>query len=334
MQVARRKFLLLAAAGAGLCSFPWLAGRWRGSAAPHAVTQTSWALGADLSLTVCGLSDDAANRALAAAFAEIETVEQVMSLYRPTSQLALLNRDRHLAQPHPHLLTVLQTAEQTARDTNGAFDITVQPLWKLYAAAHKSGGEPAAAELAAARGKVDWRKVHVSRERIELHDPVEALTLNGLAQGFALDRALAALRAHGATSALINAGEISSLGEKAVGDPWTIGIQHPRERDAFLAVADLDGRALATSGDYETTFSADFAKNHIFDPHTGESPTELASASIVAPTGLQADALSTAAMVLGRERTLAYLARLPHVDALLVDKAGNIVRTPGFPAAV
>lgn len=331
MPMARRKFLLLAAAGAGLCASPWLLSRSQRSAE---VTRTAWALGSDLSLTVLGLSDTAVNRALDAAFAEIETVEQVMSLYRPDSQLCQLNCNRCLSQPHPHLLTVLRAAEQTARETSGAFDISVQPLWDLHAKAQRSSTLATAADLAAARGKVDWRKVHVSRERIELHDPVEALTLNGIAQGFALDRAVAVLKSHGATSALVNTGEITCLGQKAIDDPWTVGIQHPREREAFIAVADLDGRALATSGDYETTFSADFAKNHIFDPRTGESPAELASASIVAPTGLQADALSTAAMVLGRERTLAYLRTLPNVDALLVDKAGNVVRTPGFPASV
>lgn len=332
MPLARRKFLVLAAAGAGLCSLPWLARGFR--SAPQPCTKTSWALGAELSLTVVGLNEFRANRALNAAFAEIELVEQTMSVYRPESQLSRLNRERVLEQPHPHLLTVLAAAERTSRATNGAFDISVQPLWNLYATAKRAGRTPTTDEIAAARSKIDWRKVEVSPDGVRLHDPIEAITLNGVAQGYALDRALAVLKEHGATSALVNTGEISSLGQKTAGDPWTVGIQHPREPEAFIAVADLDGRALATSGDYETTFSADFAKNHIFDPRTGESPTELASASIVAPTGLQADALSTAAMVLGRERMLAYLAELVNVDALLVDKAGNVVRTPGFPAAV
>lgn len=333
MQLARRKFLLFAAAGAGLCSLPWLAGGGR-SSQPQPITKTARALGADLSLTVAGLPEAQACRALDAAFAEIELVEQTMSIYRPESQLSQLNRERTLKSPHPYLLTVLAMAEQTARDTGGAFDISIQPLWNLYAASKQTGRTPSHDEISAARSKVDWRKIAVRREQIRLQKPVEAITLNGVAQGFALDRAIAILKQRGATSALINTGEISGLGEKANGDPWTVGIQHPREPEAFVAVADLDGRALATSGDYETSFSADFAKNHIFDPRTGESPVELASASIVAPTGLQADALSTAAMVLGRERTLAYLARLPNVDALLVDKAGNVCRTLRFPTAV
>ncbi len=187
MPIDRRKFLLLAASGVGLSCLPWLAGRRQ----PRTVTRTSWALGTDVSLSVAGLSEIAANRALDAAFAEIETVEQTMSLYRPDSQLSELNRERVLAQPHPYLLTVLQTAEQTARETNGAFDITVQPLWDVYAAAKRKATLPTESEFTIARNKIDWRQVKVSEQVIRLNNPAEAITLNGIAQGFALDRALA-----------------------------------------------------------------------------------------------------------------------------------------------
>lgn len=329
MSLDRRKFLLLAASGLGAGCLPWLS-QQRESAA---VTRTSWALGADVSLTVLGLAPSQARRALDAAFAEIETVEQVMSIYRPTSQLSQLNRNRILKRPHRYLLEVLTVAAETSRATGGAFDITVQPLWQLHATAKRRGTLPTPAELAAAQRQVDWQQVKVTAEEVQLLKPVAAITLNGIAQGYALDRALAALKQHGATTALINTGEIGSLGTKAHDDPWTTGIQHPREPDSFVAIADLDGRALATSGDYETNFSADLRSHHIFDPRTGTSPPELASVSIVAPTGLQADALSTAAMVLGKDQALALLAGLPNVDALLITKSGEVVQTAGFPAA-
>lgn len=330
MKLDRRRFLLCTAAALSAGSAAWLASN--ASQSPS-VQRTAWALGADVSFTVVGLSEREANRAIDATLAEIETVEQTMSIYRADSQLSQLNRERVLRQPHPYLTTVLQMAERTARETNGAFDVTVQPLWQLHSTAKRNNTVPSAAELATVRAKIDWRKVQVTRDEVRLLEPVEAITLNGVAQGFALDRALAALRKHGAANALIDTGELCSLGTKTADDPWTAGIQHPRESDAFVAVADLDGRTLATSGDYETSFSADFARNHIFDPRTGESPRELASVTIVAPTGLQADALSTAAMVLGKARTLALVARLPQVDVLLVDKAGEVFRTPGFPQA-
>lgn len=282
-------------------------------------------------MTILGATPRQATRALDAAFAELETVEQVMSLYRPDSQLCQLNRQRILNRPHPYLVEVLLGAAVVSRLSNGAFDITVQPLWDLFAARHKEGRVPSDSEISGAQRSVDWRAVDVREDCICLHAPVSSVTLNGIAQGFAADRAVAALRRYDIEHALVNTGEIGSLGTKPCGEEWTVGVQHPRQRDAYVALAALKNRSLSTSGDYETTFSMDFAKNHLFDPETGQSPRELASVSIAAPSAMQADALSTAAMVLGPHRALALIEQLPNVDALLVLKDGRSLRTSGFP---
>jgi thiamine biosynthesis lipoprotein len=297
------------------------------------VTRTSRALGAAVSITVLGVPEPRANRAIDAALAEIETVETVMSLYRPDSQLCRLNRNGVLDRPHPYLVEVLVAARETSRLSDGAFDVTVQPLWQLFSTCRKDGRLPSESEIAAARRSVVWRGIECSADRVRLLDPVTAVTLNGIAQGFAADRAVAALRSHGVEHALVNTGEIGSVGAKPDGRDWTAGIQHPRVPDAYVSLAALRGRSLATSGDYATKFAADFSKNHIFDPRTGESPGETASASIAAPTAMQADALSTAAMVLGVDQTLALIAQLPDVDALLVRKDGRVQRTIGFEEA-
>lgn len=326
MKLNRRKFLAL---GLGLG-----AGGWWLLKAPHSesvVARQSWALGSESKITVMGLPPASAERAIQAAFAELEAIENSMSLYRPESQLARLNRDRHLSQPDARLLTVLRRALAASEQTAGAFDITVQPLWAMYSAAKREDRSPTQAELIAARQEVDWRGVEVTSDSVRLNAPVTAITLNGIAQGFAADCVIDVLRQHGVKHALINAGEIGVLGRKPDGDAWTIGIQHPREPQQFLALAELEGRALATSGDYATSFSADFSTHHIFDPQTGASPLELASASLVAPTAMDADLLSTSAMVLGPERTLKLVASLPDVDALLVLKDGRRLQTPGFP---
>jgi len=116
------------------------------------------------------------------------------------------------------------------------------------------------------------------------------------------------------------------MGRDPTGDHWSVGIQHPRVADAYVAVTPLDDRCLATSGDYMTTFSPDFGDHHIFQPSTGRSPAELASVSVVAPRAAQADALSTAIMVLGEEAGLALCRRVPGTDALLVTKQGRVAR--------
>ncbi len=299
-----------------------------------AVTRASRALGCEVSLTVLHAQRDVAGRAAAAALAQLQLVEDLMSLYRPQSQLARLNRTRVFHDPHPWLTGVLRAAQTLSKKTDGAFDVTVQPLWNLYSAANRSGRVPEEAAVRAALGMVDWRRVEISRRRIRLHGEGTAITLNGIAQGFAADRVMAVLRRYGIRHALVNTGEIGTLGGKSDGQAWTAGIQHPRREDAYVELAKLDGRCLATSGDYATGFSGDHAYNHLFDPHTGRSPEAFASVSVVAATAIQADALSTAVFVLGLERGLQLVRSTPAADAMLVLKDGRTLSTEGFPAAV
>ena len=273
-----------------------------------------------------------ARAALDEAMAEVMAVDALMSLYRDDSQLVALNASGRLARPDPRVLEVLRHAQTVSAQTGGAFDVTVQPLWSLFAKAQARGGLPTADEIAQARAMVDWRDLQVSDDEATLRRPGMGVTLNGIAQGYAADRALIAARRHGVEHALFLAGAYVSLGRNEQGEDWTLGVQHPRNPDAIAAKLALDGRALSTSGDYETFFTPDFQHHHIFDPATGDSPTELASASALAPTGMMADSLSTSFMVLGAERSLALATKLPGVDALLIGKDGRRWRTPGLPA--
>lgn len=302
-----------------------------GSRLAHPFVRTGRALGSTVSLTVVHAEHAVANRALSAGFDALEHVENVMSLYRPDSQLSRLNRDGILRDPHPDLITVLTAAEELSRLTEGAFDVTVQPLWSLFAEASRAGRAPTASEIAEARARVDWRAIEVTSQTVRLHGRGTQITLNGLAQGYAVDRVSAALRDHGVQHALIDTGEIAGLGHKPSADPWRVGIQDPRVENAYAALANLDDRCLATSGDYSTAFNRDRTEHHIFDPRTGRSPAELASVSVIAPNGLWADGLSTAVCVLGVEAGMRLLDRIPRSDALFITKSGETISTPNFP---
>lgn len=274
---------------------------------------------------------DVAEAAVTAAFAELERVEAVMSLYRPESQICRLNRDGVLEAPDHRLVEVLRFAREISESSQGAFDITVQPLWSLHAAALKEGRLPSDDEVSRARSRVDWRRVEVTAERVVLHGEGTAITINSMAQGFAADAVLRVLRAHGVRDALIDTGELGAMGRDADDKVWTIGIQHPRHEDAFATLAQLEDRCLATSGDYQTSFKDDFSRHHVFDPDTGFSPSDLASVSVLAPTGMAADALSTTLMVMGAGRGGEWLASFDDTEALLMDKNGRRRMTPGFP---
>lgn len=338
MSLPRRAFLLSLAGGAAGLGAWWVARSWpiatpSGESRPvrSPVTRTARALGAEMSITA--LHEDAlrAAQAIDAAFAAIDEVEAVMSLYRPTSQLCLLNRTGVVANPDGRFVEVLSLAQDIAARSRGKFDITIQPLWKLHADSARAGRAPSEAELTFARELVDWRKLAISPRELRLHRRSMAVTLNGIAQGYAADRALAALRQHGIEHALVNSGEMGSLGQSARGDRWGVGIQHPRAADSYVAIADLDGRCLATSGDYATTFDGDPARHHLLDPATGRSAGEFSSVSVVAPTGMLADALSTAVFVMGVEAGRELVASLPGCDLFAVKSNGTTVMTPGFP---
>jgi thiamine biosynthesis lipoprotein len=304
-----------------------------GRAGPARHTNSAPAFGAEAKLIVLHDDEAAAARAMGLALGELREVEEVLSLYRPDSALCRLNREGVLTRPHPFLVEVLRKAQQFSELSGGAFDVTVQPLWELYATAKRAGRVPEAAEVEAVRRKVDWRKVDVARDRIHLGERGMGVTLNALAQGFAADRILATLRSHSIQHALVNTGEIGAMGCKEGGAPWTLGIQHPRKPEAYVALAKLSDCCLATSGDYATRFSDDFRRHHIFDPATGRSPQELASVTVAAPSGLDADGAATAVMVLGQERGLKLLQSLPGAEAFLVLKDDRTIMTPRFPKA-
>lgn len=295
------------------------------------VARSGRAMGTDIRLTVFHEDAAAAESALADAFAGIERVEQVMSLYRPDSQICQLNRTGVLERPDSYFLEVLRMAQRVSEQSGGVFDITVQPLWTAYEAAAQQGTYPDGNALAAALSKVDWRRVEVSDERVRLLGAGTAITLNGIAQGFAADVVARTLQGHGIRHALIDTGEIGTLGNNPGKDNWTIGIKHPRQPGEFFELAALRGLCLATSGDYETRFGEGYNHHHLIDPKSGRSPLELASVSVAAPTALQADALSTAVFLLGLEKGRALVQSVPGTEALFMTKSGRVEWTKDFP---
>ncbi len=293
------------------------------------------ALAFGTSVSIAAVHDDAAaaREAISGALREIRRVDALMTVFRPGSEVSRLNAEGTLARPDPHLVRVLEFSRKLSELSLGTFDVTVQPLWLLFQACAREQRLPARDEIARARSLVGWEALDVSPRRIALRRPGMSITLNGIAQGYATDLAVRALHEHGIHDALVDAGEHGAEGARQPGHPWTVGIQHPRDPDAVLGAVAMDGRFLATSGDYELSFSADRRYHHIFDPRTGVSPPELSSAAVAARTGLEADALTKPMMVLPRDRARALLARFPGAGAVWIAKDGRIAGVQDVPLA-
>lgn len=292
-------------------------------------TRPLLALGTTVRLRAAHADAAQAERALDAAAATLRAVEASMSLFRDDSELCRLNRDGQLRSPSAHLLTVLREARLVSERSGGAFDVTVQPLWSAYDRARRAGRLPTAAERIEAQAHTGWQQVRIAPDRVRFLRSGMAVTLNGIAQGYAADAVRATLRAHGIEHALIDTGEFSASGHNERGQPWSVGIEDPHQPARLLTALRLDGRALATSADHRSAFSADRRHHHILDPATGDSPPALSSVTVVAGSAMRADALTKVMFMAGPER-IAALARQWDVGALWVDKQGRWQATAGL----
>lgn len=269
-------------------------------------------------------------RALAAAVAAVQAVDQRMSLFRPDSDLVRLNHNGVLHQPDPGFLRLLRAALQVARRSGGRFDPTVQPLWALWQQAAAEHRRPGPRELQGALNRCGWWRVHVDDRRVAFTQPGMALTLNGIAQGHAADLAREALQAHGVRHALLDTGEWWPIGAPENGGPWRLGIADPHATQRLLGRLQADGRAVACSSDDKLAFSADRRDHHILDPRSGFSPPRLATVVVAAPSATLADAL-TKVMFMGGIADALALARQWRVDVLACDKQGRWAASAGLP---
>lgn len=322
MIVSRRQFLQITAVAGSL-----LAGgqvlRHLQRLQPVTVRQTRLLMGTVVNLALVVADEAEGEATIAATLAEMERLISLFDHRQPDSPLAILNREGVLLNAPPDLVDVVAHALTYGDITGGAFDISVKPLLDAY----RIGGDGAVA-----RPLVDYRQILVSGSDICLGHPGMALTLDGIAKGRVVDGATAVLRARGFENVLVEAGgDLAGYGARADGRSWRVGVTHPRTNDSLATLA-VQAQAVATSGDYMNSFRTDFSLHHILDPATGHSPTALASVTVVAPTALDADALSTAVMVLGLDKGLALVQRLPHVEALLITKDLQSIQTDGFPA--
>ncbi|MEO8079712.1 MAG: FAD:protein FMN transferase [Caldimonas sp.] len=327
--ISRRRFVSIVAGFAA----SGLAGAGRAAAVPEVSVWRGTAMGAMASLTLVHPDRRAARRLIDAAVDEVERLEAIFSLYRADSALSRLNADGELAAPPGELVELLSFALSLSRGSGGAFDPTVQPLYRLYAAHFAAPGAdprgPTSPAIARTLRLVDFRAVDVRTDRIRLARAGIALTLNGIAQGFITDRVADLLRAAGFDDVLVDLGEARALGRRPGGGAWRAAIADPGrpERALFeLPLGDAVGAslALATSAGYGTRFGPDPRIHHLFDPHTGRSSNRYLSVSVAAPRATLADGLSTTLSMLSAPAADALLAAYPSARAYFVDAAGRV----------
>ncbi|HEU65932.1 MAG TPA: hypothetical protein ENN57_04605 [Chloroflexi bacterium] len=266
-----------------------------------------------------------AKEAINAAFREIDRVEKLMSATDPDSQIYKLNNSgTQGVELSDEVIYVLKMAKEYAILTDGHFEPTVKPLVDFWMEEVKKSGEMPGDELAGILKLVDYNNLIIDEKnnRARFNKEGMAVTLGGIAKGYAVDRACEVLRGNGIEDALVDiGGDIRVIGTSS----WRIGIRDPRA-EKVLGVIELENKAIATSGDYVRYIPLIGAEriHHIINPKTGEPARDSMSTTIVAEDCLSADALSTGIFVMGPEKGKVLLDSV-EVGGLIIDSEGEII---------
>ncbi|MDQ6700200.1 MAG: FAD:protein FMN transferase [Acidobacteriota bacterium] len=280
-------------------------------------------------ITIYADDGEQARSAFRAAFDRVKQLDQVLSDYKPDSELMQVCR-LAFAKPiavSPDLFTVLESAQRLAKETDGAFDITLGPVIRLWREARARKRLPAPEEIEKALRSCGYKKLALdtSGKTVRLLVPDMQIDLGAIAKGYAADQALKVLRGIGFERALIAAsGDIAMSGAPPGTGGWRVGIDCPdASAGEFSKVLTLRNAAVSTSGDTEQYLeSGGIRYSHIIDPRTGMGLTERVCVSVVATAGMEADSLATAVSVLaarnGDQAALKLMDHHPAASARIV----------------
>lgn len=291
-------------------------------------------MGVEFRIVLYAPNQETAEKGSDAAFERIAQLNRVMSDYDPESELSRLSRSSPTSRPvkvSDDLWRVLHHAQKLSERTEGAFDVTVGPLTKLWRRARRQKKLPQDPRFSDARKAVGYKLLSLDQttQSVSLRQPNMRLDLGGIAKGFAADEALGVLRKHGITRALVNASGDIAMGDAPVGEVgWRIGVA-PLDAGAapsrFLRLANC---AIATSGDAWQYVEIDGTRySHIIDPHTGLGLTSRSSVTVIAPDCTSGDALASAVSVLGIKKGLALIEDIANTSALIVHASETSVMT-------
>jgi FAD:protein FMN transferase len=324
---------LIAVAASGLCvvstsaSFSPLAQGASGNAQdvkPVRYEASHEAMGTIYTIVAYGRDKASLADAFAPAFEEIDKLDDLMSNYKPESELSGVNRDaaEHEVKVSPELFNLIQYSLHASEQSGGDFDITVGPLMQLWGFFRGQGRLPTPAEITDVQKRIGYQHVHLNSERATIHFDVSGMSLDpgGIGKGYAVDRAVEILRAHGVTSALISSGgsSVYALGSPPGERGWKITVRNPYRRDQPADVLRLRNFALSTSGNYEKFFVINGKVYcHIMDPHTGWPVQNMLSTVAAVPTGVDTEALTKTFFVGGVEKSRQFVTTHPNILGIL-----------------
>jgi thiamine biosynthesis lipoprotein len=283
-----------------------------------------------------------ARAVLERALDEIARLEDVLSEWRPGTEISRINEaaGNGVAVPvGPDSFENLRVGMEVSRLSGGAFDLSWAAMRGLYR--FEQGAEPRLPDpklVARQRALVSYKDIVFDQaaRTARLRRKGMALGTGGIAKGYALDRAAEILEQAGFTNYLLFAGGQVQVHGAREGRAWRVGIKHPRRLDKHIGFFEVYDGSIATAGDYEHAYEVEGRRiHHIIDPATGYPATRSVSVTLVAQSGIYADALDNACFIVGPARCIAMLAKLPDApQAVIIDPELRVHMTPGIAGKV
>jgi len=290
-------------------------------------------MGTFAGITVYAPDDKSRMDAVNAAFSRIEEIERRASVFDKNAEAFRLNRDGYLANPSDDMLTLATMSQNYYQQTDGYFDITVQPLLDLWETEKlwKETLETQHEKIDEVKRVIGSDKLNITENRISFGVEGMKITFGAIAKGYAAKEALYVLESRGIEHAMVDiGGDISTLGSKPDGEPWRISIVNPDDTSQTLATLSLSNNSITTSGKYQRYFTPDMKVHHIMNPKTDYSANECISATVITKDGTLADTLSTTVFAMGPKAGLGLVEALDGIECLLVDNNRLIYKSSGL----
>ncbi|MCK4909639.1 MAG: FAD:protein FMN transferase [Planctomycetes bacterium] len=264
------------------------------------------------------------------AFARMEEIDRKFNAFNPTSPVYRFN---HHNEPitDPEIVDLIKTAQEVNRGSDGAFDITVKPLVRLWGFYNDDTPRiPSPEKLKQTMNIIGHDHLIIKDRRVAKDQPGVRIDFGGIAKGYALKETMAVLENQGVSSALIKlGGQVHALG-KINGQPWKVGVKQPRGSGVLVGLFIDQDISVATSGDYEKFLAQDGRRyHHILNPKTGYPTEGVMSTSVITPDPVMADAWSTAFFVLGVEKSLKLVQEKPEMELIIITDQKKIIFSPG-----
>lgn len=306
------------------------------AASPHVVKRGQMHMGTLVFLTAVAPDKQLAHDAIDQGFAEIHRLEQILSTWIPGSELSRINAaaGERAVKAGPETMELLAHSLEMARLTEGGFNIAIGPAVEAWNVS-REGRIPSKDELDATHPLMDLSVIHIDVEAgtVFLARSGMRVDIGGIGKGYAADFAARVMREAGALAGVVAiSGDIKTFGRMPDGQKFVFGIQHPRKENGItIGQLELEDEAVSTAGDYQRYFEKDGIRyHHILDPQTLQPARRSQSVTIVAETGVLADGLDTGIFVMGPEKGMALIERLPGVEGVIVAADGTVSVSSGL----